>query len=596
MLRLFFIHIYAFFFCIFNHVNGLDLDQCKYSSKCGENGPPVRFPFGIKGKQPDHCGYPQHWFELSCTRNNDTILQLTPSYKLTIKTIDYSSQLISAFDSEDCVPKRLINFNFSLSPFQFKDPERQSNYTLLNCSSSKSKENETDGFSYFEIPCLGDLHFKVYAVASNHYIVYYKHLYSCIKMHDISIIPEKYLLSQDKLVNLTWSNPDCRSCQAKGEYCRLRSNTKQSQTECYGKPVILFHRMYRYSKSEIEYQSKFEKFLDDYKSFKPTRFSYAHIKRITNQFKDELGQGAYGTVYRGKLSHEILVAVKVLNNSKGNGEEFVNEVGTIGRIHHVNVVRLIGYCAEGFRRALVYEYLPNGSLQKFISSADTQECFLGWTRLQNIIQAVAKGIEYLHQGCDQRILHFDIKPQNILLDHDFNPKVSDFGLAKLCDKDQSIVSMTTAKGTIGYMAPEVFSRNFGNVSFKSDVYSFGMLVLEMVGGRKIIVDEKEETGEQVYFPEWVYNLLEEGDDLRLKIGEEGDAKIAKKLAVAGLWCIQWDPVNRPSMKTVIQILEGEGENLQIPPNPFSSTASKRNKAKKSEKRLNLKLEVIAETE
>ncbi|VVA32265.1 PREDICTED: rust resistance kinase Lr10, partial [Prunus dulcis] len=239
---------------------------------------------------------------------------------------------------------------------------------------------------------------------------------------------------------------------------------------------------------EKENQLKIERFLQDYKALKPSRYSYADIKRITNQFKDKLGQGAYGTVFKGKLSSEFFVAVKVLNNSKGNGEEFVNEVGMMGHIHHVNVVRLVGFCADGFRRALVYEFFPNGSLQDFISSADTdsKNNFLGWEKLHDIAVGIAKGIEYLHQGCDQRILHFDIKPHNVLLDHNFTPKISDFGLAKLSSKDQSIVSMTTARGTLGYIAPEVFSRNFGNVSYKSDVYSFGMLLLEMVGGRKNI--------------------------------------------------------------------------------------------------------------
>jgi serine/threonine protein kinase len=198
-------------------------------------------------------------------------------------------------------------------------------------------------------------------------------------------------------------------------------------------------------------------------------------------------------------------------------------MGTMARIHHVNVVRLIGFCADGFRRALVYEYLPNDSLQKFISSANARNVFLGWERLHHIALGVAKGIEYLHQGCDQTILHFDIKPHNILLDNDFNPKIADFGLAKLCSKYKSAISMTTARGTVGYIAPEVFSRNFGNVSYKSDVYSFGMMVLEMVGGRKN-VDDTAENGDQVYFPEWIYNLLEEGEDLRFQIEEEGDAE------------------------------------------------------------------------
>ncbi|KAI3453611.1 hypothetical protein Pfo_010274, partial [Paulownia fortunei] len=123
-----------------------------------------------------------------------------------------------------------------------------------------------------------------------------------------------------------------------------------------------------------------------------------------------------------------------LNNTKGNGEEFINEVGTIGRIHHVNVVRLVGFCAEGFRRALVYEFLPNDSVEKFIFQAGSKRNSLGGERLQDIALGIAKGIEYLHLGCDQQILHFDIKPHNILLDHNFIPKIYDFGLAKLCSK------------------------------------------------------------------------------------------------------------------------------------------------------------------
>jgi serine/threonine protein kinase len=141
----------------------------------------------------------------------------------------------------------------------------------------------------------------------------------------------------------------------------------------------------------------------------------------------------------------------------------------------------------------------------------------------------------------------------------------------------------------------VFSRNFGNVSYKSDVYSFGMLVLEMVGGRKN-VDDTAENGYQVYFPEWIYNLLEEGEDLRFQIEEEGDAKIAKKLAIVGLWCIQWNPVDRPSMKIVVQMLEGKGDNLTKPPNPLLSSAPKRKTASIAGRRLHQELAAISETE
>jgi serine/threonine protein kinase len=336
--------------------------------------------------------------------------------------------------------------------------------------------------------------------------------------------------------------------------------------------IFALYRFYTYDKLEKDYQAKIEKFLEDYRNFKPTRYSYVDIKRITNQFTEKLGEGAYGTVFKGKLSDEIHVAVKILNTSKGNGEEFINEVRTMGTIHHVNVVRLVGFCADGFRRALVYEFLPNDSLEKFISSRAAKNRILNLDKLKDIALGIAKGIEYLHQGCDQQILHFDIKPQNVLLDQNFNPKISDFGLAKLCSKDQSAVSMTTARGTVGYIAPEVFSRNFGNVSYKADVYSFGILLLEIVGGRKN-VDVTVENTNQIYFPEWIYNLLEQKEDIRIFVEDDGDAKIAKKLATIGLWCIQWNPVDRPAMKDVVQMLEGEGDNLSMPPNPFASADS-----------------------
>ncbi|XP_021283079.1 rust resistance kinase Lr10-like isoform X2 [Herrania umbratica] len=357
--------------------------------------------------------------------------------------------------------------------------------------------------------------------------------------------------------------------------------------------VLALYEAYISDKLDRENQIRIKKFMEDYKALKPTRFSYADIKRITNQFKEELGQGSYGTVFKGKLSNEILVAVKVLNETKGNGEEFINEVGTIGKIHHINVVRLVGFCADGFRRALVYEFLPNGSLQKFIASADSKTLFLGWEKLQGIALGVAKGLEYLHRGCDQRILHFDIKPHNILLDHNFNPKICDFGLSKMCSKDQSAVSMTTARGTIGYIAPEVFSRNFGNVSYKSDVYSFGMLLLEMVGGRKNI-DGKDDNAVEAYYPDWIHNLLEDGEDLRISIEGEERSKIAKKLATVGLWCIQWHPVDRPSMEVVLQMLDGKEDNLKIPPNSFDFTGTRPNASMPERRPRQQELDVISE--
>ncbi|XP_011037151.1 PREDICTED: glycerophosphodiester phosphodiesterase protein kinase domain-containing GDPDL2-like [Populus euphratica] len=513
------------------------------TGSCGNRGPDIRFPFRIKDKQPDHCG-----FDLSCSKDNNTVLKLPTGLSLHIERIDYIHRLIYARDPQGCF----------LS-------EKRSLYIG-------------------KIPCLRTYKHEVYAVESSISISNFD-LLSCTKMYNIYGIPYSMMQEENYVLTMSWSNPTCGS----------------SETKCYSnlphtKVITALYRAYSNDKTHREYQARVEMFLDDYRSLNPTRYSYADLKRITNQFSDELGQGAYGTVFKGKLTNEITVAVKLLSNSIGKGEEFINEVGTMANIHHVNVVRLIGFCADGFRRALVYESLPNDSLQKFISSADSRNLFLGWERLNRVALGIAMGIEYLHQGCDQRILHFDNKPQNILLDNEFNPKIADFGMAKLCSKDKSAISMTTARGTVGYIAPEVFSRNFGNVSYKSDVYSFGMLVLEMVGGRKNI-DDTAENGDQIYFPEWIYNLLEKEEDLRFHIDGEEDARIAKKLAIVGLWRIQWNPAERPSMKTVVQMLEGEGENLTKPPDPFSSSIPKRTSAgRMPARRLHQELAAISEIE
>ena len=132
--------------------------------------------------------------------------------------------------------------------------------------------------------------------------------------------------------------------------------------------------MYSSDKLERGNTKKIEQFLEDYKALKSSRCSYTDVKKITNHFKEKLGQGGYGTVYKGRLSSDVLVAVKILNNSKENGEEFINEVGTMGRIHHVNVVRLVGFCADGVKRALIYEFLPNESLEKYVFSKFVKGC------------------------------------------------------------------------------------------------------------------------------------------------------------------------------------------------------------------------------
>ncbi|KAL5726512.1 hypothetical protein ACHQM5_009551 [Ranunculus cassubicifolius] len=315
-----------------------------------------------------------------------------------------------------------------------------------------------------------------------------------------------------------------------------------------------------------------EIFLKNCGSMAPQRYSYSDIKKITSSFKDKIGQGGYGEVYKGKLFDGPLVAVKLLNKAKGNGEDFINEVASISRTSHVNIVSLLGFCFDTSKRALVYEFMANGSLEKFIYDHNTVEAqsHLGWETLFQIATGVARGLEYLHRGCNTLILHCDIKPHNILLDQNFCPKISDFGLAKLYSRNESVTftSVLNARGTAGYIAPEMFNRNFGRVSHKSDVYSYGMMVLEMVGKRKNINLAVDHTSE-IYFPQWIYKRLELDEDLGLcGIVSKTKEEITRKMIVVALWCIQTNPADRPTMSRVVEMLEGKPELLSIPPKPY----------------------------
>ncbi|GKU89126.1 hypothetical protein SLEP1_g3310 [Rubroshorea leprosula] len=583
-----FFRMMPFFFCFLLIANVSELkaaqEKC-LTKRCKHQT--IRFPFQLKGLQPDHCGYPG--FELSCTKEKQMVLELPHNVSMVVKHIDYKAQRIQLSDSGGCLALQLPNLNLTASPFQLIQPyEKPKKYTVFNCS-----REENWNYHYTSITLLNISKTEVYGD------MFYYHTGD---------------------VDLRWSQPNCSECEAVGRKCKLKIDNTQDETECFGATkkqrdrrkillvmsiilgscllgLILFglYRIHRSRKAAKEAQLKIEKFLEDYRVLKPSRYSYADIKRITDQFKDKLGEGAYGTVFKGRLSNDVLVAVKVLNNFNATGEEFINEVGSMCRIHHVNVTRLIGFCADGNKRALVYEYMLNESLEKFIFVAKEEDHHLGWEKLQDIALGIAKGIEYLHHGCDQQILHFDIKPHNILLDKNFNPKISDFGLAKLCSKEQSAVSMTAARGTMGYIAPEVLSRNFGKVTHKSDVYSFGMLLLEMVGGRKN-ADATVGSTSQLYFPEWVYNCLDRGEELRIRIENEGHAKIARKLTIVGLWCIQWCPADRPSMKAAIHMLEGEVDSLTVPPNPFGHADAVQMSANIPRKPNNRELPVIFELE
>ncbi|XP_041013561.1 G-type lectin S-receptor-like serine/threonine-protein kinase At5g24080 [Juglans microcarpa x Juglans regia] len=337
-------------------------------------------------------------------------------------------------------------------------------------------------------------------------------------------------------------------------------------------PFVLAFLIYKWRRRHLSMYNAVEEFLQKHNDLMPIRYSYSEVKKMTKGFKDKLGEGGYGTVFKGTLRSGRHVAVKMLGKSKANGQEFISEVATIGTIHHVNIVQLIGFCVEGSKRALVYEFMSNGSLNKYIFSQEGR-ILLSFEKMHDIALGVARGIKYLHEGCEMQILHFDIKPHNILLDEDFTPKVSDFGLARLFSTDDSIVSLTAVRGTLGYMAPELCYQNIGRISYKADVYSFGMLLMDMTGRRRNLntfADHSSET----YFPTCVYDQLSNENGIEIEDSTEEEKKMTKKMIIVALWCIQMKPNDRPSMKKVIEMLEEDIECLQIPPKPFLSLSER----------------------
>ncbi|KAJ4824444.1 hypothetical protein Tsubulata_039811 [Turnera subulata] len=285
----------------------------------------------------------------------------------------------------------------------------------------------------------------------------------------------------------------------------------------------------------------------------PVRFSYKDLQTATNNFSVKLGQGGFGSVYQGVLPDGTRLAVKKLEGIGQGQKEFQAEVSIIGSIHHHHLVRLKGFCAEGTHRLLAYEFMANGSLDKWIFKKDN-EFMLDWETRLSIALGTAKGLAYFHEECNVKIIHCDIKPENVLIDDSFIAKVSDFGLAKLMTREQSHV-FTTLRGTRGYLAPEWITNNA--ISEKSDVYSYGMLLLEIIGGRRNY--DPAETSEKSNFPSFALKMMQEGKvreilDSRLMY-DEADERVSTAIKVA-LWCIQHDMYLRPAMTKVVQMLEG----------------------------------------
>ncbi|KAJ4845527.1 hypothetical protein Tsubulata_013050 [Turnera subulata] len=301
----------------------------------------------------------------------------------------------------------------------------------------------------------------------------------------------------------------------------------------------------------------------------PTRYKLSDLCKATKNFSTRLGRGGFGSVYLGALPDGSQVAIKKLEGVGQGKKEFRSEVSTIGSVHHVHLVKLRGFCAEGIHRLLVYEYMEKGSLDKWIFKNNEEGFSLDWNTRFNIAVGTAKGLAYLHEECAVKIVHCDIKPENVLLDDNFNAKVSDFGLAKLMHREESHV-YTTVRGTRGYLAPEWISNN--PISEKSDVYSYGIVLLEIITGRRAY--GSSESSQKSHVASFSFKMLEQGKlreiiDSNLEIDEK-DERVITAIKVA-LWCIQDEMQLRPPMTKVVQLLEGLCE-VPDPPTPIQSVA------------------------
>ncbi|TYI96034.1 hypothetical protein E1A91_D01G041000v1 [Gossypium mustelinum] len=594
------------------------------STFCGNLN--ISFPFRIKG-QPPQCGYIN--LELECENNNRTTL-VGRGGKFSVQQIiyeDYTMRVVDAsMDTDDCNSLPLssvydyyydyINNYYEYKPFPFFVNDYYGRWLessiiyVVNCtkpiksslyieaSRCTTKSNPPSSLPTFHFYFLNR---NIHPSDINQ---------ACTVEAEVPIMVRNItgmstLDIYKKLLEgiwVTWNECTYQGCDNNNkvsfkevctEYCRLFDVQYKlrayfgsiSRSIFYGGifyysnyyagffilrallgiPCLFGLVIYKWNRRHLSMDNKIEEFLQSH-SLAPIRYSFKEIKKMTKNFKYKLGEGGYGSVFKGKLRSGHYVAIKLLCKSKGNGQDFINEVASIGRIHHVNVAKLIGFCVKGSKQALVYEFMSNGSLDKIIFSEENKET-LGWKKMFDIVLGVARGIDYLHQGCDMQILHFDIKPHNILLDENFNPKVSDFGLAKLYSVEDSIVSLTAARGTIGYIAPELVYKNLGGISYKADVYSFGMLLMEMVGRRKNLNAFVDRTS-QIYFPSWIYDQLDQGEDMKLGDVSDDEKVLVKKMIITAFWCIQLLPIDRPSMSEVLKKLEGDVELLQMPPKPF----------------------------
>ncbi|KAM0914837.1 hypothetical protein ACQ4PT_011261 [Festuca glaucescens] len=492
------------------------------------------------------CGSPD--FEVACY-NNTPVLWSYGAFGFVIINITYEERSLRVIDqgklellhaSNSCYALPLWNTSAKLGRLFRIDP---GNLDLIfyNCTEEAAAAARQDGaLVETRVRCRGENEMFFRAAGSydetSNYAAYAVKGCHAIVMPVLGSSGEANASDYEQLISdgflLTWDpSPPPPLARSKRTFTKMMLIVSISAAATLLFPCIYFLIWHRKGKrlwfllckkASSNTEKNYEAMVVSYGPLAPKRYMYSEVMKITSSRSDQLGKGGYGVVFKGRLHDGRLVAVKFLHDCKGNGNEFVNEV------------------------------------------IKNPKEILGWERLYAIATGIARGLEYLHHSCNTRIVHFDIKPQNILLDKDFIPKIADFGLGKLSHAKESKVSMTGARGTIGFIAPEVHSQTFGVVSTKSDVYSYGMMLLEMVGGRRNVKSVVEKSSER-YFPDWIYDHLAQEDGLQACEVTGEIEEVARKMVLIGLWCIQVLPVYRPTITEVLEMFERSLDDLDMPP-------------------------------
>ncbi|KAI5065624.1 hypothetical protein GOP47_0020319 [Adiantum capillus-veneris] len=559
-------------------------------------------------------GYTASYYIVSITSNPNYSNPHTGSYGYggtvlldTRPKTNYTCQLLEASSSA-------TNNFISSDLYAFQDADLtyyQDSYLFFNCSVTDGMQPPTSGvLTNFSSSCIKYLEFCNFSSTGSclEYIPDQKlqlspfeSVYGCEFRTRFVIPPGNDNVSTwIPYTQFAWGPvrdaDSCSACQSTGGTCGYDTQDKRflcycgnktNQTDCksgnmkaiaVGVSVaaisllvlvgIAFHYRHRYG---VFANRKLRKLLKlDGVNENALEIPYSALSAATQSFRTKIGRGASGQVYRGLLCDGNEVAVKVLLSSMVHtDEQFLNELATIGNIHHMNIARLVGYCFNKTRRILVYEYVSNGSLDKYLFATGEEPgiLVLNWKQRFKIALGIAQGLSYMHEDCRKCIIHCDIKPQNILLDGTYCPKIADFGLARLLKREESKV-YTHARGTPGYVAPEFWSMGFGHLSAKFDVYSFGMVLLEIVRGRRALQEFNPYSNEEAELNSFVSVWIDE------RMQHDVDVEQARTCTQVALWCIQEDASIRPTMSSVVQYLQGTATVPDDPPMPFRAVNQK----------------------